>query len=191
MLLGAAGCPEAQVYTVLSAGERTLQQYSAELALSALRWTSFCVSSFSTCTYPGKTSSPLGNQERGASDRELRAATVCGQSYSGYLPSCPVEAQHDMSVASLSYGSQPCLSTCTPLDPLVSAVPSEVPGASADTGQPRRRLAPECPREYGVSPLACPAYSVAGHAGMGLIQGGNQIPREKATQPFCGFRDQL
>lgn len=86
-------------------------------------------------------------------ERGLRQRAPCSHcmwaEHSGYLPSCPVEAQYDMSMASLSYGSQPCLSTCTPLDPLVSAVPSEVPGASADTGQPRRRLAPECPREYG------------------------------------------
>lgn len=96
-----------------------------------------CVSSLSACTYPGKTHHP-GNPTRGASVGELRTATVV----SGYLPSCPVQAQHDESTASPPCGTQPCLNTCTPLGPLVSAVPSEAPCASADTGQQRRSLAP-------------------------------------------------
>lgn len=128
---------------------------------------------------PRQGSSPLGNPTRGASVGELRAATVV----SGYLPSCPVQAQHDKSTASPPCGTQPCLDTCTPLGPLVSAVPSEAPCASADTGQQRRSLAlldvPVGVRGFFHSLVQLAARLAVG---IGLIQDGRQICREKTTQ---------
>lgn len=138
-----------------------------------------CVSALSACAYPGKTHHP-GNPTRGASAGELRAATVV----SGYLPSCPVQAQHGESTASPPCGTQPCLDTCTPLGPLVSAVPSEAPCASADTGQQRRSLAPlNVPMGVRGSFHSLVQLAARLAVGIGLIQGGRQICRGKTTQP--------
>lgn len=105
-------------YTHSHLWERTLQQHSAEIVLSALKWTSFCVSSLSTCAYRCRQDliTPRKSHKRG-----LRQRTPCSyciwteHPVSGYLPSCPVQAQQDKSTASLPFGSKPCLSTCIPV----------------------------------------------------------------------------
>lgn len=128
---------------------------------------------------PRQDSSPGKSHKRGLSRRAL-----CCHCSVWVLPSCPVQAQHDESTASPPCGTQPCLNTCTPLGPLVSAVPSEAPCASADTGQQRRSLAPlNVPMGVRGSFHSLVQLAARLAVGIGLIQGGRQICREKTTQP--------